>query len=98
MPAWGCLTSEGAAACSWEQRVQNAASLSSHPPPPHTNHQALKGFMYAFNGVDPIEANPEFIQQLAAATQGGKGLIFACEVRLRGLGGLGLGVQDRAVG
>jgi len=36
--------------------------------------------MYAFNGVAPIEPNPEFFNQLAKATEGGKGVIFACEV------------------
>jgi hypothetical protein len=36
--------------------------------------------MYAFNGVDPIEANPEFMREVAALAAAGKGVIFACEV------------------
>ncbi|KIY99352.1 rhodanese-like protein [Monoraphidium neglectum] len=41
--------------------------------------KVMKTIMYAFNGVDPIEPNPEFVEQLAKAAEGGKGLIFACE-------------------
>ncbi|KAI8466255.1 MAG: rhodanese-like protein [Monoraphidium minutum] len=41
--------------------------------------RVMRSIMYAFNGVEPIEPNSEFIEQLAAAAAGGKGLIFACE-------------------
>ncbi|GBF99753.1 hypothetical protein Rsub_12528 [Raphidocelis subcapitata] len=41
--------------------------------------RVLKAIMYAFNGVDPIEANPEFVREVAALAASGKGVIFACE-------------------
>lgn len=40
----------------------------------------LKSVAYAFNGVDPIDPNPNFGEQVDKLTEGGrKGLIFACE-------------------
>ncbi|KIZ02864.1 hypothetical protein MNEG_5098 [Monoraphidium neglectum] len=50
--------------------------LPSLPSPPP---QFLRTAMYRFNGVDPIEPNLEFVQQVVKVTEGGKGVIFACE-------------------
>ncbi|GAX75789.1 hypothetical protein CEUSTIGMA_g3232.t1 [Chlamydomonas eustigma] len=42
--------------------------------------KALKFMAYSFNGVKPIEPNPNIVQQLQEASEGGKkGLIMLCE-------------------
>ncbi|KAG1681033.1 hypothetical protein FOA52_009993 [Chlamydomonas sp. UWO 241] len=41
--------------------------------------KVLKFVAYAANGVTPIELNEEFVVELAAATAGKKGAVFACE-------------------
>jgi len=42
--------------------------------------KAVRFVFYSLNGVTPVEANPEFLAQLKAATQGGeRGIITLCE-------------------
>lgn len=41
--------------------------------------KVVKFIAYSFNGVSPIEPNPDFMDQLKAVTAGGKGIITVCE-------------------
>lgn len=41
--------------------------------------KVLKTIMFRFNGVDPIELNPNFSSAVKQIAAGGKGVITMCE-------------------